>query len=281
MRWFKHYSDNYRGRSIGRFYKEFGHAGISWYYLLTEICAEKLEKTASRDLTTADCTFRFDLTFVTGALRGTQAKITAWLNVGVALGLWSFTIVESELHVEYPILLELLDSDFKKTRSRREHDAALSRVEEEEDVDKDKEVDKESPKPKKSPAKQESDVAIQERREIKQAYVDAYSLRYGIEPATNNREFNSKIKVLHSKFGKDESIGIIQFYLKHNDGFYLKGSHAIGLCLLHSDSLRTQMIRNKPITSTMVKAFEKQQEKMEYNNQIQELWKEDDNADGN
>lgn len=129
MRWFKHYSDNYRGRSVTSFHREFGHVGVSWYYLLTEICAEKLEKPLTHDITEAECTFRFDKAFVESALRGTFAKIERWLRHGDAMGLWKFTTTDFELHLEYPILLELLDSDQKKTRSRRDKDASVQRLE--------------------------------------------------------------------------------------------------------------------------------------------------------
>jgi len=141
MKWFKHHSDNYRGRSINSFHREFGHSGIAWYFLLTEICAEKLEKPRDRDLAMTDCTFSFDKVFVESSLRGTFAKIRRWLDHGVTAGLWTYTETEFELSVKYPILLELLDSDNRKTRSRREKDASLSLLDKEIEIDK--EIDKE------------------------------------------------------------------------------------------------------------------------------------------
>jgi hypothetical protein len=146
MRWFKHYSDNYRGRSVTSFHREFGHTGVSWYFILTEICTEKLERPLDHDLAQTDCSFGFDKAFVESALRGTFAKIERWLRHGVAMGLWNFTTTEFELRLEYPILLELLDSDQRKTRSRREEDATEKRLEKRRE---DKEVDIEKIKKKK------------------------------------------------------------------------------------------------------------------------------------
>jgi hypothetical protein len=136
LKWFKHYSDNYRGRSVLSFHREFGHSGVAWYYLLTEICTEKLEKSSDADITETACTFSFDKVFIESSLRGTFVKIKRWLDHGAVMGLWSYTETEHELCVKYPILLELLDSDQKKTRSRRDKDASKQRLDKDKDKDK-------------------------------------------------------------------------------------------------------------------------------------------------
>ena len=129
MRWFKHYSDNYRGRSVGRFYKEFGHSGISMYYLLTEICTEKMESLPNRGLEQTDFIFSFDLTFVRSVLRSNLTKIESFLSLGSTLNLWDFKIVEQELNLKYPILLDLFDSDLMLSRSRCVRVARKQRLE--------------------------------------------------------------------------------------------------------------------------------------------------------
>lgn len=142
MKWFKHYSDNYRGRSVASFHRNFGHTGVSWYFLFTEICTEKLEKERGAGNAEASPTLSFDKVFVESALRGTYAKITRWLRHGVVLGLWTYKETEFDLNVRYPILLELLHTDLTKTRSRREHDKSVTRLEldKEEDKEEDKNI---------------------------------------------------------------------------------------------------------------------------------------------
>lgn len=95
-----------------------------------------------------------------------------------------------------------------------------------------------------------------DNKKIKEAYFNAYRLRYGIEPISN-ASFNSQVSNLRKKIGVNEAVQLVEFYLKHNDGFYLKNTHSFGLCLSNVDTLRTQMLRNQPITSVHVKQLEK------------------------
>lgn len=254
MKWFKHYSDNYRGRSVGRFYKDFGHAGVSWYYLLTEICAEKLEKFSSRDVVETDCQFSFDVAFIKSALRCNLVKAEKWLSTGQALGLWTYKLTETELSVNYPILLELLDSDSKKSRSRREADASQSRL--------DIEVDKKEKKSKKEiiPATKKVEPNPL-NSQVWESYKSAYFQRYKVEPV-RNAKVNSNISQIAKRLGV-EAIDVVKFYLTHNDSFYLKNLHAVSLCLKDCESLRTQMVRGRAVTTNDVRNFEKQQNTFE------------------
>lgn len=95
-----------------------------------------------------------------------------------------------------------------------------------------------------------------ENRKVFDAYFNAYRLRYGVE-VSKNAEINSQIARFRSKFGTEEAIRIVEFYLKHNDSWYLKHTHSFVWCLKQADTLRTQMHRNQPITSTMIRSFEK------------------------
>lgn len=146
MKWFKHYSDNYRGRSIEELHFQMGHTGIACYYLLTEICAEKLEKNPDKTLEISDCKFRFSQGFVRRNLRISSAKLEVFLRICSGLGLFQHEFCEKDLEIKYPILLDLLDSDSKKSRSRREQDATKTRL----DKDIDKEVDVEEDKKSKT-----------------------------------------------------------------------------------------------------------------------------------
>lgn len=116
------------------------------------------------------------------------------------------------------------------------------------DKDKDKEQEKDKDKDKENSLK---------NKIIKNAYSEAYVLRYGIEPATKNASFNSMVSKLREKLGVDEAVEVVRFYLTHNDGFYIKATHSFNLCLRDADTLRTQMLKGKAITMNDVRRFEK------------------------
>lgn len=139
MRWFKHFSDNYRGRSVDQFYDELGHTGIACYYLLLEICTEKLDNNA----TNVEPKFSFPSRFVQRNLRVSSAKLEVFLRVGQGLGLFSYKISQKEIAIEMPILLDLLHYDLLKSGSRRESVKSESRLDKERDKERDKDKERE------------------------------------------------------------------------------------------------------------------------------------------
>lgn len=92
-------------------------------------------------------------------------------------------------------------------------------------------------------------------RKIWDSYAQAFSERYRVQP-TRNASVNAKISQLGERLGED-AITVVKFFLKHNDGFYLKKIHDIGLCLKDAESLHVQMQRGKAITSQDVRNFER------------------------
>lgn len=116
-----------------------------------------------------------------------------------------------------------------------------------------------------------------ENLKIKEAYFNAYRLRYGIDPV-QNCTFNSQVSNLRKKLGTEDSIKVVEFYLTHNESFYLKNTHSFGLCLSGADTLRTQMLRGQQITSAHVKQLEKSLEHqtvaVDNSRRIDEMYKE-------
>lgn len=110
--------------------------------------------------------------------------------------------------------------------------------------------------------------------EIWESYKDAYFERYGVEPV-RNASTNSKISQLASRLGT-EAIQVVKFYLKHNESWYLKNTHEIGACLKDCESLRTQMVRDQPITSSLVRQFEKESAKNDHEMQVERMFLDDD-----
>ena len=105
------------------------------------------------------------------------------------------------------------------------------------------------------PSKKKDPQATEENRLIWNAFFDAYRERYGIEPV-RNLTVNSQVSALRKKLGTEEAIKVVRFYLTHNDSYFLKNTHTFGHCLSSAETLRTQMLRGKPITGNDVRGFE-------------------------
>lgn len=129
MRWFKHFTDNHRGQSIQYLLDELGHMGPCCYYFLVEMCAEKLERLDSRELTASDCEFTFHRRVVQSALRLNPVGTHRLLSGGSVCNLFSFEIRGDYIFIKMPILADLLEYDQKKSRPRTAVKAPVKRLE--------------------------------------------------------------------------------------------------------------------------------------------------------
>jgi hypothetical protein len=91
--------------------------------------------------------------------------------------------------------------------------------------------------------------------EIWDSYRGAYVNRYGVEPV-RNQTTNTQCANLGKRLG-ESAIEVVRFYLTHNDGYYLRNQHPIGLCLSQAESLHTQWQRGVAVTGTQVRNAEK------------------------
>lgn len=89
------------------------------------------------------------------------------------------------------------------------------------------------------------------------SYRDAFVLRWKQEPIRDAKA-NSTISNIVKRIGS-EAAEVLKFFVSHNDGFYIKSTHSLGLALRDIETLRTQYLNGKAITSTDVRKFEKQQ----------------------
>lgn len=156
MKWFKHYSDMHRGQSINRLLDELGHTGLC-FFILQEMCAEKLEKKGHESLTDSDCLFNFHQRIVRQNLRISAANLRRLLDICAEVGLLSFEFSGNSLQISMPILLNLLDRDSISARKTRANSAKKTRLDKEEDKDKDKDKEEEiyiSSEPTKSVAEE-------------------------------------------------------------------------------------------------------------------------------
>lgn len=86
------------------------------------------------------------------------------------------------------------------------------------------------------------------------AYHQAMMDRYKHAPI-RNAKVNRNISDLGKRLGAD-AIEVVRFYVSHNDSFYLKKAHDIGLCLKDAEALHTQWSRGVAITNKEVRQFE-------------------------
>lgn len=283
MRWFKHFSDNYRGRSINYLHKKMGHTGIACYYLLLEICTEKMEKDQEQSLDKGDCVLVLDANFVRTSLKTSANRVLTLLGHCQDFGLIEFRIFESDIEIKIPMLWDLLDYDSKRSRARRARAGLRPRLYTETYASPDVAPPESETYAARNASPPESEVYIKksilvpetkslvpkkkqqpnpDNLKIWQAYFTAYNERYNVDPV-RNAAVNKQISNLRERLGVTDAIAVVEFFLKHNDSFYLKGTHSIGLCLRDCESLRTQMLRNQPITHTLVRSFEKQNQTKE------------------
>lgn len=87
------------------------------------------------------------------------------------------------------------------------------------------------------------------------AYENAYTSRYGVHPV-RNKTINSILKQVVVRLGINEAPLVAAFYLSHNDPFYVRKRHPVGLLLQDAESLRTQWATGTKATTGEMKNAE-------------------------
>ena len=154
MNFFKHFTDAHRGQSMQSLLDELGHTGPCCYWILVEMCADKLSMRPDAGLSESDCKFSFHPRIVRQNLRISVAKLQRMLDICQGLTLLSYDLSENSLNISMPKLLESLDRDAKRARQTRAKPAAKSGLEEEVEEEVEVEVEAHAPPPvKKEPPK--------------------------------------------------------------------------------------------------------------------------------
>lgn len=248
MRWFKHFSDNHRGRSINTLMDRLGHQGLA-IYILMEMCTEKLERKMDLELTEVDCIFRFHPAVVRNNLRMKSTSARRVLEISQELGWLKFSEVDNEIIIEMPMLLDLLDYDLRKTRSRRVAITPGTRLEK-------SRVEIEKSRVENLPAGSKERPPRGPNVKSWEVFSSEYFKRYKVNP-TRNAKVNSAIANFVKRVGEEDAPEILKFFIWHNDGMYLKTMHDIGLALRDAEALRTQWLKGRAITMRDIQNFEK------------------------
>jgi len=72
-----------------------------------------------------------------------------------------------------------------------------------------------------------------------EAYRDAYTVRYSVEPV-RNATVNGQIATLVARVGRAEAPELARFYVGRNERHYVRARHPIGLLLHDWQGIRTQ-----------------------------------------
>jgi len=108
---------------------EMGHTGPCCLFFLMEICAEKLERNPNKTLESSDCLFEFHERIVRQKLKISLAKLEHFLGICQGFGLLSYEFHGKFLKISMPMLLDLLEYDQKKSRTRTAPVPPSSRLE--------------------------------------------------------------------------------------------------------------------------------------------------------
>lgn len=84
-------------------------------------------------------------------------------------------------------------------------------------------------------------------KETWRRYSHAYFNRYGVEP-TRNQKVSSLIKSFVQRIGYTESPCVAEFYIGHNERFYVQKLHPVEMLLKDAEGLRTQWATGRKMT---------------------------------
>lgn len=158
MKWFKHFTDNHRGITIQTAFGQIGYQAYA-VYIIMELCAEKLEKPSGREMAESDSEFTFNRVYFQNQLRMKRKQTDLVLTLFSELGWFGSSSDDFEIRIKFPMLLDLLDSDSKRTRPKRDSIALKSRLELDKELELDKDKEKEFQKNPAEPSKANAFVA--------------------------------------------------------------------------------------------------------------------------
>lgn len=114
------------------------------------------------------------------------------------------------------------------------------------------------------------------------AYETSYRARYGVSPV-RNAKVNAQCAQLVKRLGGDAAVGVVRFYVGHQNAFYVQKAHALGLCLADAEALHTQWKNNTTITRSSASHADKNSATLQAFKNVAARWaerKEGESGDG-
>ena len=244
MRWFKLDTDYIRDDKVDECIDQLGHRGVHiWMALMAEICkrwnGDNLDETVIIPVTS----FRRSCRITKATLDDNLAKLQRIFD-------FSATITEGNLEVAYPKLLKKQGKYIKAAKK------GVKKLET--DIDIDIDIDKDTD------INNISLPAIAEKKRPKapnskptwEVYIWAYTKRYGVPPV-RNATVNSQMLKFIKRVGAQDAPDIAAFYVAHNDQFYVRKSHSVGLLLNDAEKLSTEWRTNNVVTTSDARDVER------------------------
>ncbi len=147
MKFFKHFTDAHRGKSIQGLMDELGHMGLT-YWILVEMCVEKLgEKLEAKGpgarLSKDDCEFDFHQRIVRQNLRIGGTNLRRMLDQCSTFDLLSYKIDGNIIKIKMPNILKSLERTKKKDVRLTSDFQKKDVLDIDTDIDTDKDINKE------------------------------------------------------------------------------------------------------------------------------------------
>lgn len=95
-----------------------------------------------------------------------------------------------------------------------------------------------------------------------EAYARAYRDRYGVLPAANPKT-RGQVATLVRYVGKEVAPSLAEYFVSHNDSWFVKSRHGFGCLLLNYQQVLTDMLRGEQMTQTKARQTESTQSNYE------------------
>jgi len=115
--------------------------------------------------------------------------------------------------------------------------------------------------------------------DVWQSYRSAYFSRYRVEPV-RDAKVNTHCKQLVKILGGDGAVGVVKFFLTHNNSFYITKTHDLGLCVSDARGLHTQWLAGYRVTSSEARDADKGQAQAQVFASVTEKLKRELEANG-
>jgi hypothetical protein len=104
--------------------------------------------------------------------------------------------------------------------------------------------------------KKKKDVSPSKSEPVINAYKEAYFERYTVYPLIDVVVRSQACKIV-DRVGAYNAPKLVTFYLSHDDQYYLKKAHTLGICLSDCEKLNTEMLKDGYINKEYLDRFEK------------------------
>lgn len=136
MKFFKHFCDAHRGQSLKKVRRNLGVSGIGMFWIVVEICAEKMEKLPEEEFNEAHCHFEFERHYFCHELGIKPKRLENVLRTFLECSLFVPECSDNIIKIYFPKLLDSLDRNtYRARRATVAKPPKIKSIDKEEDKD--------------------------------------------------------------------------------------------------------------------------------------------------